>query len=102
MASVTTIIREDAALLADAMRDDLRALGGGTVLLTGAAGFLCSYLLDVLAAWARDAAEPCRVLALDSFRTGLPDRVAHLDGDPHVTFIQHDVSTPYRPADAVD
>jgi len=102
MASVTAIIREDAALLADTMRDDLGALGGGTVVLTGAAGFLCSYLLDVLAAWARDASRPCRVLALDSFRTGLPDRIAHLDGDPNVTFVRHDVSQPFVPDGSVE
>src|SRR4030095_15444390 len=49
MATVTSVIREDAQLVAQRFGEQLRPLAGSTVLLTGASGFLGSYLLDVLA-----------------------------------------------------
>lgn len=101
MAAVTPIIREDAALVAAEMQDELAAFAGATVLVTGAAGFLLSHLVDVLAAWNVAAARPCRVLALDSFRTGLPDRVRHLENAPGIRWIAHDVATPFVPDEPV-
>jgi len=102
MATVTSIIHDDAHVLAQAMHDRLTVLSASTVLVTGAAGFLCSYVLDVLAAFNRNADRPCHVLALDSFATGLPDRIAHLEHDPTVRFIRHDVSQPFETNDHVD
>jgi len=97
MATVTPTIRADAALVADEMQDDLAAFAGTTVLVTGAAGFLLSHLIDVLAAWNQRAPRPCRVLALDSFRTGLPERVRHLDRAAGIEWIEHDVATAFVP-----
>jgi UDP-glucuronate decarboxylase len=100
MAQITSIIREDAALAADQLAGCLQPLAGGVLVLTGAGGFLCGYLLDVLAALNRHHfAAPCRVLALDNFATGVPDRVAHLGADDGITFLRHDVVEPYRPAE---
>jgi len=101
MAAVTPTIREDAAIVAAEMRSALDALAGTTVLVTGAAGFLLSHLVDVLAAYNVLATTPCRVLALDLFRTGLPDRVRHLDASVGVHWITHDVAEPFTPDEPV-
>src|SRR6476659_1702722 len=50
MAAVSSIILEDAASIADELGDRLQALAGSRLLVTGGAGFLCSHLLDAVAA----------------------------------------------------
>jgi len=56
------------------------------VLITGAAGFLGSHLCDKLIKEGHD------VIGMDNFITGNPDNLAHLSGNPHFSFIRHDVS----------
>src|SRR5262245_37032779 len=103
MAEVTPIIREDAQRVVSGLAEVLQGLSGTTVLITGVGGFLCSYLLDVLAAFNLSGrAAPCRVLALDNFRTGLPERIRHLEADDHIRFARRDVSQPFRPHEPVD
>jgi dTDP-glucose 4,6-dehydratase len=56
------------------------------ILLTGAAGFLGSHLTNRL------IAEGHNVIGLDNFITGNKENLAHLAGNPHFSFIRHDVS----------
>jgi dTDP-glucose 4,6-dehydratase/UDP-glucuronate decarboxylase len=81
----------------------LNPLQGAVLLATGAAGFLCSYYLDVAAAFnRRHPRAPCRVIALDNHKTGRVGRVEHLQGDPNFRFVQHDVTQPFVPGERVD
>ena len=57
------------------------------VLITGAAGFLGSHLVD------RFLADGHRVAGLDNFITGHPDNIAHLTGNPSFEFFRHNIST---------
>jgi dTDP-glucose 4,6-dehydratase/UDP-glucuronate decarboxylase len=103
LATATSIIKEDAGLAATDLDPELRALAGTTLLVTGAGGFLLSYMLDVVAAWNHlGSAAPCHVIAVDNFQTGLPDRVQHLAGDPHVEFRTHDVTKAIAPGRPVE
>ena len=102
MAKVSSVIREDARTIARDLGTRLNGLSGTTLLITGAAGFLCSFTLDAIAALNEIFDEPCRVIALDNFRTALPDRVQHLQGDPNFTFVSHDVVDPFEPEGRVD
>jgi dTDP-glucose 4,6-dehydratase len=56
------------------------------VLVTGAAGFLGSHLVDRLLA---DGAE---VVGMDNLVTGRPENLSHLAGHPRFRFVQHDVT----------
>ena len=97
-----TILADCDSIIVD-IAPSLRRLSGSRILITGASGFLMSYVVDVIARWnetANDAA--CQILALDNFRTGSPDRLAHLDGREDVTFIEHDVVEPLELAGPVD
>jgi dTDP-glucose 4,6-dehydratase/UDP-glucuronate decarboxylase len=97
------IIREDASRVADALGARLRALEGASLLVTGAGGFLCSNLLDVVAAWNdRREGRPCRVIAVDNFASGWPARVAHLAGRHELSFLRQDVCRPLELAHPVD
>lgn len=103
MARVTRVIREDARSTVERIAPLLEPLAGTTILITGAAGFLCSTVLDVLAELNRTAGrKPCRVIGLDNFRTGLPERLEHLASEPSFRFETHDVTTPFRPGEPVD
>lgn len=91
----SSVVDEDVLGLLDDLRGELAGFSGSTVLITGAAGFLMSYLVEVLIAWNRSSTQPpCRVLALDNFKTGLPERLAHLADASDLRFITHDISQP--------
>ncbi len=56
------------------------------VLITGAAGFLGSHLVD------RFLADGYEVVGMDNFITGSPENIAHLMGNPKFSFVEHDVT----------
>ena len=56
------------------------------VLITGAAGFLGSHLADRFLAAGGD------VVGMDNFVTGSPDNIAHLTGNRHFSFHEHNVT----------
>jgi len=66
------------------------------VLITGAAGFIGSYLCD------RFIKEEFYVIGLDSFLTGNPDNIAHLMGNEKFKFIKYDVTNFIYIPDEID
>lgn len=93
---ITDVIRDDARTVVEHLGRLLDPLCGSTVLVTGAAGFLGSYFLDVLDAFNEaHPGRPCRVLALDTFLVGPPERINHLLGKPWIACRSHDISKPY-------
>ncbi len=85
------IIRNDLREIAERAGDDLGRLDGKRVLVTGGAGFLMSYLVDLLAAPRGNAAP--RVVVVDDFTTGGRDRLSHLASHPNVELRALDVAT---------
>ena len=57
------------------------------ILITGAAGFLGSHLVD------RFLADGHSVVGMDNFLTGSPANIAHLEREPRFEFVEHNVST---------
>lgn len=66
------------------------------ILITGAAGFLGSHLVDLFLAAGH------RVVGVDNFITGAWRNLEHLEGREDFFFIEHDVSTPLFLAEKVD
>ena len=54
--------------------------------VTGAAGFLGSHLVDLLLARGH------KIIGIDNFVTGAVDNIAHLGGNPNFKFIEQDVT----------
>ena len=59
-----------------------------SVLLTGGAGFLGSWMCEVL------VAQNAKVLCLDNLASGQEKNIGHLIGNETFTFIRHDISQP--------
>lgn len=97
------IISEDARRILANHSDRLVELQGATVLVTGASGFLCSYLVDILVAWNNIwDGPPVQIIALDNFIAGSRDRLAHLSGEASVVFMAHDATTPFPVEERID
>jgi UDP-glucuronate decarboxylase len=95
LASMHPVISEDMSAVAEATNSAVTRLSGTTVLIAGAAGFLPSYVVDALAyANERSGSPPCHILCVDNFKTGVPERLSHLEGRSDVSFMQHDITKP--------
>ena len=103
MPAHSSIVAGDVAHLLHDLQGVLPRFAGTTILVTGAGGFLMSYIVETLLAWnGTGAGQPCRVIALDNFQTGLPERLAHLARLPHFTMLRHDIARPLDLAGPVD
>ena len=91
---LTSVIVDDCVRICARLNTTLDVLAGDTVLITGANGFLCSYIVDALAHWNERSARRCRIIALDNMITGSTSRLAHLAGRSDVVFVQHDLAAP--------
>ncbi|MGE5515228.1 MAG: NAD-dependent epimerase/dehydratase family protein [Bacteroidota bacterium] len=92
---ITEIIRQDARNVVDRLGRLLEPLAGSRVLVTGSAGFLGAFFLDVLDAFnERHARNPAQVTGLENFMVGPPERISHLLGRPWLTLRTGDVSVP--------
>ena len=98
---INPVIAEDALALFGSMGDVVAALNESTILLAGAGGFLGAYLLDVLAVWNQRPEFSCRVLAVDNFVSGVPERLTHLAGEPWLRVVVHDLREPIAPDEPV-
>lgn len=95
MARNGPIISEDVDSIVHALGSRLPRLAGSTLLVTGASGFLCSYFVDTVAALnERGLDPPCHVIAVDNLRTGVPERLAHLESRSDISFLRRDVILP--------
>ncbi|MEQ9638582.1 MAG: NAD-dependent epimerase/dehydratase family protein [Alphaproteobacteria bacterium] len=103
MAKISRIIQQDARAVAEAMAPQLAKAAGDTVIVTGAGGFLGSFLVDCLVAWNDlGAGEPMTVIAVDNMLTGLPERLAHLANRPDVELLKHDITAAWTHAGGAD
>ena len=96
IATAEDVVRADLAHLRDQLRQELRSLSGSRLLITGGAGFLGYYLVQVIAHWNSDAAPADRVdlTVWDSFVRGAPDWLARLDGAAGVHVARVDMIEP--------
>jgi len=96
MARVTKVLKEDADWIVERMGASLAPLSGHTVLVTGAYGFLGSFMLDVFAALndRLEAGKKARIIAVDNFVSGVPDRVEHLQNRPDFLHLKADAKEP--------
>lgn len=103
MRAYSRVVQADLDRMLASLGGVLPAFAGTTLLVTGAGGFLMSYIAELFLAWnLRDAGPPCRVIALDNFKTGVPERLAHLEGRENFRILRRDVCEPLEIDEQVD
>lgn len=60
------------------------------VVVTGGAGFIGSHLCEALLAEGHD------VTVVDNYLTGSRDNIAHLEGEPRFSLVEHDITEPFE------
>ncbi len=80
------IIKKDLNLIIKNLKDV--TFENLTVLVTGGAGFLGSWICDVL------IRKGVRILCVDNLSSGLVSNISHLIGTANFIFIKHDISNP--------
>jgi len=89
------IVREDLDYICKKLADELPAMSGKRVAITGGAGFLGYYLVQGLLHWNTFAShEPVTVYVYDNFSRGMPKWLADLQGNPDLEICKHDIAKP--------
>jgi len=81
-------VQDDIKAVVDSLSNEEIGFEDQTILVTGGAGFLGSWICDVLVGLGG------RVLCLDNMSSGRKDNIEHLLDSDQFTFIEHDISTP--------
>lgn len=89
------IVAEDLKNIIFSVKKEAKLLEGKTVLISGGAGFLGSYLVATLLELNKTILKkPCTVIVMDNFITGEKQNVVMDVKNPHFQFIEHDVRNP--------
>ncbi len=98
--TASDIVAKDLGYICDAAADELHAIAGKRLLVTGGAGFLGHYLVQAVAYFNRNAAsiEQIRLTVVDNFSRGVPAWLTRLHDAGSLTLAKHDLAHPL-PAD---
>src|SRR3989338_8757776 len=97
---VSKIIDDDIKSIVEQLKPDAGRLSGKTLLITGGSGFIGRYLvltIDFLNKTVLE--EPCNVIVLDNFITGIKN--SNLD-NANVKIVNHNVINPLKIEDDID
>jgi UDP-glucuronate decarboxylase len=85
---VLGIVDEDVSLLVRSLDEEGISFDGKSVLVTGGAGFLGSWICDVL------VKQGAYVICIDNFSSGQKKNIEQLIGMSNFRFVEHDISQP--------
>ncbi|MDP4181192.1 MAG: NAD-dependent epimerase/dehydratase family protein [Bacillota bacterium] len=86
-------INEDVKYICNDLKDLLKKAEGSVWLVSGGGGFIGGYFLDILDYCNRELfKKPCRVICLENFISGIPDRISHLSNNKNFKIMKKDVT----------
>lgn len=89
------VVHEDLEQICGSLKEELEAMRGKRLLVTGGAGFLGHYFVQaVLHANRRLNGAPIRLTVYDSFVRGVPGWLTRIEEDPNLTLVRHDITHP--------
>lgn len=90
------VVASDLADICRRLESEFSAMQGKTLFISGGAGFLGHYLVQSVLHWnrTRGGSSPIRVIAGDNYIRGVPEWLTSLAGDPSLTLLRHDITTP--------
>lgn len=96
-------VQEDIAFIVGQLRETLLGIEGSSWVITGGAGFLGAYFLDLIHFCNENLfRKPCQVLCLENFSSGTPRRIQHLEKSRFIKIIRADVVKPVKVKGEVD
>jgi UDP-glucuronate decarboxylase len=103
MNNATEVVQTDLDYIRNKLANEMSLMSGKRLLITGGAGFLGYYLVQLPLHWneINAGSEPIKVVVWDNFMRGVPDWLSNLESNVHLTIRKYDVIDPL-PADMGD
>lgn len=101
--TASQIVEADLNDVCEELDEDLTSMAGRRLLITGGAGFLGHYLVQVPLFWnhLHPSSAPISVTVFDNLERGMPTWLSAFLADPNLTLVQHDMRLPL-PSDTPD
>ena len=100
---VSSTVEQDLDEICQAIKEEAKKLEGSTVLVTGGAGFIGSYIVAVIDTLNNYYLKnPCKVISVDNHLVGKKNNLIKEIYSGHVDFVTHDVCTPFKHDGEVD
>ncbi len=98
-----TIIDQDVSIIASNLKNHVKKLEGKTLLISGGAGFLGTYILKTIAYLNKNKfKKPCRVISIDNYLTGTKKGNDSEYPESEFQFLEHDICKPVEVSESVD
>jgi len=97
------VVEEDVKIIADSIKKDAKKLEGKTLLISGGAGFLGSYILSTIQYLnENEFSKKCTVISIDNYITGSPKGLIPLKSDKNIKYIKHNIIKPFKTKKKID
>jgi dTDP-glucose 4,6-dehydratase/UDP-glucuronate decarboxylase len=94
--SFNNVIYEDVEYICNELGDLLKKAEGSTWFVSGGGGFIGGYFLDIIDYCNRKIfKKPCRIICLENFISGIPERISHLIDNKNFKFLNKNVAKPF-------
>lgn len=98
-----SVIKEDIEQIVRNIKKEVSRLSGKTLLISGGAGFLGSYIVATIYQLNKKfLKKPCKVISIDNFITGRKRKIIEEIKDKNFVFIEADVTKPLKINGKVD
>ena len=96
MENANTIVKQDLVSMCRQLEKELSIMSGKKLLITGGAGFLGYYLVQVIDYWNRDyrPSEKITLTIFDNLIRGMPEWLAQLKEQSSINLVTHDIARP--------
>lgn len=93
MKTATNVVQDDLATMLDSLQEELNLLSGKRLLITGGAGFLGYYLVQLVVAYNEAGAGSPKIEleVWDNYQRGLPGWLKAVENSGHVRLRKHDI-----------
>ena len=103
MTKTNNVILEDIQAIYFSLKDVMKKVEGTSWVISGGAGFLGGYFLDLLDYCNENVfTTPCKVICIENFISGTPSRIKHLEGNKNIQIVNTDVVKPIQVIGDID